>query len=912
MQEPLAGRAESSLMESERIYESLVQDLPAHVCRFLPGGILIYANEQYCAFFSKAREELVGKSFFDFLSSQDRDAVETAIGALCPEHSVITYEHRVQAPDGSIKWQQWSHRAFFDASGAPLEYQSVGFDITDRKLSEDALRKSEERIRLIVENVPHAIFRWSVENGLEYASPNVKTITGYTAQELLSDPMLGLKIVAASQPGLMDDYNQVLSTGATLGAKEILFVRKDGTEVCLEANAQIVRDEQDLIVAFEGVLSDITERKRAEEQLLTSQVHLSNALRIAGLGHWEYDVARDEFTFTDEFYSLFRTSAEQMGGYTMSSARYAETFVHAGDRDKVAEEIRELLESPEPNYSRQLEHRIIYADGEIGHIAVRFRVIKDSEGRTVKTFGANQDITERKQAEELLRKSEARFSSLFEESPVGVSLDREDMILYANKAFAEIHGYDSPKELIGTSILNLVEPALREEYAVKIKRTSRADDRFPRGEEIEILKKNGDRVPALLSVSYMELHDGPANVVFITDMAKYKQIQQERESLREQLVQSQKMQAVGQLAGGVAHDFNNMLGVIIGNAELAMMKLDPQSPIRQKLQEIHNAADRSANLTRQLLAFARKQTIIPKVLDLNETVSGMLNMLERLIGEDIDLAWLPETNLWNVKIDPTQVDQILTNLVVNSRDAIAGQGKITIETGHAVFDESYCADHPEFIPGEYVLLAVSDNGCGIVKDNIEHIFEPFFTTKPIGVGTGLGLATVFGIVKQNNGFINVYSEPGLGATFKIYLQRFRDEAARPALQSEPKVLFAGNETVLIVEDEPGILELGQDILESLGYRVLTADTPRKAIRLAREFGGPIHLLLTDVVMPEMSGREMAEQIVASRPAIKRLFMSGYTANVIAHHGVLDEDVRFIQKPFSIEALSRKVREILDE
>ena len=311
-----------------------------------------------------------------------------------------------------------------------------------------------------------------------------------------------------------------------------------------------------------------------------------------------------------------------------------------------------------------------------------------------------------------------------------------------------------------------------------------------------------------------------------------------------------------------------------------------------------------------LEAFARKQTIAPKVLDLNDTIESMLKMLRRLIGEDIDLLWKPAKDPWQVKMDPAQIDQILANLMVNARDAIAGVGKITIETGKAEFDEPYCRTHAGFVPGRYALLAVSDNGCGMDKETLSKLFEPFFTTKEVGKGTGLGLATIYGIVKQNNGFINVYSEPGHGTTFKIYLLRQEPQEAETEQPSRSSEVPTGTETVLLVEDEKSLLKFARMLLEELGYTVLAAGSPREAIRLVKEYTKQIHLLMTDVVMPEMSGRDMWEQLKTLQPNLKSLFMSGYTANVIAHHGVLDEGVHFLQKPFSREALATKIREAL--
>jgi CheY-like chemotaxis protein len=345
--------------------------------------------------------------------------------------------------------------------------------------------------------------------------------------------------------------------------------------------------------------------------------------------------------------------------------------------------------------------------------------------------------------------------------------------------------------------------------------------------------------------------------------------------------------------------------------ELAMIECSPGEPLQDNLKAIQMAGLRSADLTRQLLAFARKQTVAPKVLDVNDTVAGMLKMLLRLIGENIDLVWKPGTGVWPIMIDPSQIDQLFTNLCINARDAIAGVGKVTIETENIALDDAYCAVHTGFVCREYVMLAVSDDGHGMSKETLDHIFEPFFTTKEVGKGTGLGLAMVYGIVKQNDGLINVHSEPGKGTTFKIYLPRFVGEVLEPTAESTKETPKGHGETVLLVEDEAAILEVGRGMLEWLGYTVLTAGTPGEALRQAHAHEAEVQLLITDVVMPEMNGWDLAKLIRDIKPGLKCLFTSGYTANVIAHHGVLDEGVLFLQKPFSIKDVAFKVREALE-
>jgi CheY-like chemotaxis protein len=365
------------------------------------------------------------------------------------------------------------------------------------------------------------------------------------------------------------------------------------------------------------------------------------------------------------------------------------------------------------------------------------------------------------------------------------------------------------------------------------------------------------------------------------------------------------------MVGGVAHNFNNILGIIIGCSEVIMMDLEPDNPLYSQLQLIVNSSQRAANLVRQLMAFACKQTVTPKVLDVNETLSAMHKMLHQLIGENIEFIWKPGQDLWKVRIDPNQLEQIVVNLTVNSRDAIYKNGSITLETCNVVFDTSYFVGNEAILPGDYVLLSVSDTGDGMSKEVMEKIFEPFYTTKEVGKGTGLGLPTVYGIVHQNNGFINVFSEEGKGTTFKIYLPRFKSEPVMTSIENGTDKLQAGTETIMVAEDEEDYLVTCRILLEKLGYTVITATTPAEAICLAEKYQGDIHLLITDVVMPEMNGRELMEKISIIRPGLKCIYMSGYPANVISHHGIVDDVLNFLEKPFSRKTIAVKVREVLD-
>ena len=515
---------------------------------------------------------------------------------------------------------------------------------------------------------------------------------------------------------------------------------------------------------------------------------------------------------------------------------------------------------------------------------------------------------ERKQAERALAESDAKMRSILNSVDEGfIVLDREYRILSANKAYCNLVGSHEDQVIGGLCHAishHSARPCVESGEDCPVKRT------FETGTVHTAIHIHKDASGAR---QYIELKSYPLFDASGTIASAIETVSDvtEKRKLQEQLVQSQKMESIGRLAGGVAHDFNNMLGVIIGHAELAMGQVDPSHPMLAHLREIWAAADRSTNLTRQLLAFARKQTVTPRVLDLNETVEDMLKILRSLIGEDIDLAWQPGDGLWPVMIDPSQIDQILANLCVNARDAITGVGRITIETGKATFDPKDCAHHSEVVPGDYLTLAVSDDGCGMDRETLSKIFEPFFTTKEVSRGTGLGLATVYGIVKQNNGFVKVYSEPGQGTTFRLYLPRSATATGEVPREERAAPVLGGNETILLVEDEHSILNIAKLMLETFGYRVLTASNPGDAIHLANAHDGEIHLLIVDVIMPEMNGRDLAERVISLYPKIVCLFMSGYSGDVIAHHGLLDEGVNFIEKPFSMQDLAAKVRQVLE-
>jgi PAS domain S-box-containing protein len=769
----MVSRRTKELHQSEIRYRSISEDMPVMICRFLPGGELTYINKAYSDYFGKTAETLLGSSFLSLIPEEAQKQVMDALSTLTAESPSQSHEHKVNAPDGKIRWHRWTNRALFDAGGKIVDFQSIGEDITEWK-------RTMKRLSYLIQAINAGTWEWNVQTGETIFNERWADIIGYTLDEI--------------SPVSINTWTK--------------FCHPD----------------------------DLKESKRLLKACFNGQT---------------------------EYY----------------------------------------------NFESRMRHK----NGEWIWVLDRGKVITwTKDGKPEWMYGTHQDTTERKQAEADLRANEAKLRLIIEQSPLGICINNLDgTFISTNPAYQKLTGY-SEEELKELTFFDITHPDDRPENR-RLFQGMTFKENIPFRMKKRYIRKDGSEISVIIHASPICDPSGAPlfGLALIEDTTERKKAKREREKLQGQLSHAQKMEAVGRLAGGVAHDFNNMLAIILGNTEMAMESLDPGQPVLGDLKEIKKAAERSSDLVRQLLAFARKQTISPEVLNLNATVAGMIKMLKRLIGEDIDLVWMPGEAIWPVKIDPGQIDQILANLCVNARDAIAGVGKMTIETGNMTFDEAYCAVHAGFKPGEYAMLAVSDSGCGMDAQTLANAFEPFFTTKAQDKGTGLGLSTVYGVVKQNEGFINVYSEPDQGTTFKIYLPHHRTETA-PLPDQKPEIQTGdAHETILLVEDEPAILKVTMRMLERNGYTVVAAATPGEAMELAHTYSGEIHLLMTDVIMPEMNGRNLAENICNHYPNLKCLFMSGYTANVIAHHGVLDEGVNFIQKPFSKGDLSIKLREVLD-
>jgi len=550
---------------------------------------------------------------------------------------------------------------------------------------------------------------------------------------------------------------------------------------------------------------------------------------------------------------------------------------------------------------QQYEYQYVGPDGGERDVVFYKAAFRDQAGNVDGLVGVMLDITDRKKVEnELLLLKQAMEQA----SEMIIIVDPEGTMQYVNPAFERVTGY-SRQEAVGQNPRILKSGRQEPDFYKNLWETITAGGTW----QGRMINRRKDGTFYNDESSIAPVHDGGGRVV---NFVAVKRDMTEHIRMTAQLQQAKKMETIGRLAGGVAHEFNNMLNVIEGHAELTLDELGPEHPLRESLEEILDAARRSAGITRQLLAFARRQTIRPEVLDLNATLGGMLKILRRLIGEDIDLGWEPGPGLWTVRMDPSQVDQVLAILLVNARDAIAGPGKVVISTENVSLRKEDCIHLPGMVPGEFVRLSVSDSGRGMDRATLDNLFEPFFTTKGVGEGAGLGMATVYGIVKQNHGFIYPASRPGHGATFTIFFPRHTGRTEPDRGSEAAKDRFEGGQTMLVVEDEASVLRLVKRILERRGYVVLTADGPSSAIKLAEEHEGRIHLLITDLIMPEMNGRDLAGRLQARHPGLAVLYMSGYTADAIGRQGEIEADMHFIQKPFSSQALADKVREALED
>jgi PAS domain S-box-containing protein len=873
-----------------------------------PDPIFIQQNGRF-VYVNRALTKLYGAETADDLLGTP------SLARVAPEyHEVIAARIKAQLETRRAVPQREMEHVRLDGSRVPVETSAVAVplregtghlvflrDISERLERQRALENSERKFRNLFDNASIGMFRTRLD-GSEILDINDACSTTFrtTRAEMVGRP----SVIHWADPRERAELMRRLTAEPRVTDFECKMLTTTGElRYCI---ASLTLYQEDGII--EGSMLDITDRKRAEEKLRESEHFLRSVLETTPNLVYIYDLGEHRNLYANqEVANFLGYSAEEIT--TMGSALFAK-ILHPDDAAAVAAHHAQLASGTCPIAT--LEYRMRHASGEWRWLRSRdVPFSRNADGTVRSILGSTDDVTEQRRVVTILRESEQRLRDVLDASPFPTALVdlKDDLILYWSRSAQQKFGHTAATTPEWYR-LAYPDPSYRAEVIERWKpflELARTSDRPVNTGEYQVTCADGRVLTCELYAMFLSSN----LVVTLADVTPRKQMEAERQRLQAELLQAQKMESVGRLAGGVAHDFNNMLGVILGQTELAMDALPPSEPVHAELKTIRKAAERSADLTRQLLAFARKQTIAPKVLDLNEAVDGTLKMVRRLIGEDIHLAWMPGQILGLVRVDPSQVDQILANLCINARDAIAGTGQITIKTGSAFLDQNYCASRAGIKPGEYVFLSVSDNGCGMDSEAMSHLFEPFFTTKEVGKGTGLGLATVFGIVTQNNGFIDVDSRPGEGSTFKVYLPKHSSASPPQAATTVPGQV-PGRETILLVEDEADMRQITGRMLRRLGYTVVEATNPGEAIRLAREHAGSIDLLLTDVVMPEMNGRDLAKNLLSIYPGIKRLFMSGYTSNVIADHGVLDEGMHFLQKPFSMELLASKLRAVLQQ
>ena len=864
------------------------------------------------------------------------------------------FEFEAYRKDGEKIWLSVNRRSVRNLDGIEIYQEGSIEDITERKRAEEVqaqlnaeIREQRDRLNTIVASVPGIVFEtWgrpdAVDGRSEFVSEYLEPMLGYTVSEWLSVPGFWLSIVHPEDRDRVAREAAEQFTSCGNGELEFRWIGKDKRIIWVRAHTIIVCDEEGKPLGVRGVVTDITERKRVEERQARRSVHasfradVSAALAVSRvslrvtLGLCAEAMVQHLGAAFARIWTLNREEAmlelqASAGMYTHMNGPHSRVPVGSFKIGKIAQE-----RAPHITNEVQIDPRVSDKEWARREGMVAFAgypLLVENRMLGVMAMFSRQELAEdtldalasvadlisqgidRKRAEEGLRESEERYRLLFESNPQPMWVyDLETLAFLAvNESAVRHYGY-SREEFLAMTIKDIRPaedvPALQSAVA----RNSQGVDAVSIWRH---LKKDGTIIEVEITSHFLVFDDRQAELILAHDVTERNRLKAALLSSEEQFRQSQKLEAIGQLAGGVAHDFNNLLTAINGYSSLALQRLEDNHPIRPYLEEVKKAGDRAANLTRQLLAFGRKQILQPLAINLNDVVTDMNKMLRRLIGEDVALGAKLDPALKTIKADPGQIEQVLVNLIVNARDAMPQGGNLTIETAHVELDQEYAGDHIGVVPGSYVMLAVSDTGTGMSEDTRARIFDPFFTTKEKGKGTGLGLSTVYGIVKQSGGNIWVYSELGHGTTFKVYLPELVTALRKTEVPVVETGMLRGSETILLVEDEDVVRGLARKILEDAGYDVLEANRGADAFRLCLERAEPINLLLTDVVMPETSGKEVADRLTELYPGLRVLFMSGYTDEAIVHHGVLDSNVEFIQKPFTPAALARKVREVLD-
>jgi two-component system, cell cycle sensor histidine kinase and response regulator CckA len=877
--------------------QQVVESLPIGILVLSESMRILTANDFFLNTFGLIREDVEARGVEEILTFEESPL--TFDGTLWSTLSVGPLLADVSAAGRADFHRVSLTLKPMDSTSGEARSILVIEDLTESEKLRSAVKSSESRLRDIVQTVDAIVWELSAETcRFTFVSQRAEELLGHPISRWTDGPEFGVPCVHPSDlKTFREAFLRALREGIDQGC-EFRTLTSKGHEICLRNIIRAVKDENGEVVRLRGVMVDVTQRRQAERALERSEELFSKAFHAGPVAMYLSRIEDDHLlNVNDSFLRMVGYGREEIVGCSVTQAGLWNDEL---DRDRMIEGLR--VNGSVQNYATQLRTRT----GQSRDVLVSADVIKLEEEPCL--LAIIQDVTEQNQSEQALRESEVRKSAILESAlDAIITLDFAGHILEFNSAAEGMFGR-LREEVLGENASEAIfGRASHDDGPCVLADPAAWSDRSLRGRRFEITARRADATPfpAELSITCVELRGRPIITVYVRDLT-------DRKALEKQLWHSQKLEAVGRLAGGVAHDFNNILTVIEGYSDLLLMDMPESAPARRGLEEIRKAGERAASLTRQLLAFSRRQVLAPQVIDLNDVISNVNKMLRRLIGEDVELVTVLRPGLSPVKADPGRIEQVLMNLVVNARDAMPEGGVLTVETESVEVDETYASRRGVAIAaGDYVMLTVADNGHGMDAETQSHIFEPFFTTKDQGKGTGLGLATVYGIVKQSGGFIGVYSEPGQGSAFEVYLPAVRDAAPVKRSVSAELRPAGGHETVLLVEDEDTLRFMVREILSAAGYDVLEATDGDEALKIARRHSPSIDLMLTDVVMPKMNGRELAEKLEPLHPETRVLFMSGYTGGVIVRHGILSSDEVFIQKPFTPSSLMKKVRETLD-